>query len=216
MAYIDGLCKTHEFVLIQEHWLFVDNIDRVQNDLTDILCHGTSGMDASIHLIGQPYGGCVILWHKNIGGTVTPINTNSKRLCAVIYKYHGGMILIMNVYMPPDAGLYSINDDYKEVLDEVAAILTCHDGIPAIIGDFNTDFRRTWSQNTISLAEFIDQNLRERVASYNTGDQFTYESMANDSRSYIDHRSIMYYTMSTIICQIIILYTCVLMLMWNI
>ena len=46
------VCVSHEFVLIQEHWLFVDNIDRFQNELTDIICHGTSGMDASIQLIG--------------------------------------------------------------------------------------------------------------------------------------------------------------------
>ena len=53
-------------------------------------------------VLGRRYGGCAIIWKRSVTCTVTPIDTNSKRLRAVPVKEDVFEFIIFSVYMPCD------------------------------------------------------------------------------------------------------------------
>ena len=80
--YVQSLLQSCDICLIQEHWLFRENLDSlIISD--DLLSVGVSGMDSSILLSGHPFGGCGILYRKSLSSVVRKIFTDSKRLCAI-------------------------------------------------------------------------------------------------------------------------------------
>ena len=105
LAYIDSLISAHDFVFIQETWLCEDRLDIFSNNINNVLSHGVSGMDSNQPLIGRPYGGCSIIWKRDIAGTITPIETISKRICCIMYCFNNVNILLINVYMPYDSNI---------------------------------------------------------------------------------------------------------------
>ena len=62
--YVSKLIQQHDFVLLQEHWLYENQFHRINNiECTDkILSHNVSAMDSSVFHNGRGYGGCSILW----------------------------------------------------------------------------------------------------------------------------------------------------------
>ena len=91
---IQELINEYQFVMLQEHWLFNEQLGQLQDDFSNINIHGVSGMDPEVPLMGRPYGGCCILCHRHLSGTVTPIATNSKRLFCVLYDTGTVKILV--------------------------------------------------------------------------------------------------------------------------
>ena len=55
------LCKSHEFVLLQEHFLFHNQMDKF-SAIPGTCFHAVARMPSSILLIGRPYGGLVVLY----------------------------------------------------------------------------------------------------------------------------------------------------------
>ena len=187
LDYIQELCNEHDFVLLQEHWLLNDKIPEISNKLNNVVIHGISGMVDSEPLIGRPYGGCAILWRKDIPFNITPVYTGSKRLCAVKLTGINTNILLFNVYMPCDT--LSNSEEYESVLSDVNDTANNNNVTRIIIGgDFNTDFQRKRSSHTKSLSTFMkdeciecpDENIEE-------GFSHTFESKSDGTRSNIDH-----------------------------
>ena len=54
------LCNAHSFVLVQEHWLYNNQLDKFSG-IPGTCFHAISGMPSNILLTGRPYGGCAIL-----------------------------------------------------------------------------------------------------------------------------------------------------------
>ena len=86
MEYIGSMMKSCDFLFVQEHWLVGERLHIFSNEINGIACHGVSGMDSSKPHVGRPYGGCSVLWKSDIAGTITPIQTQSKRLCCLLYE----------------------------------------------------------------------------------------------------------------------------------
>jgi len=59
-----------------------------------------SGFDNSEILSGRPFGGCAILWPSDIRAHIEPVNTNSRRICAVCMRTDSWSVLFINVYIP--------------------------------------------------------------------------------------------------------------------
>ena len=55
-----------DILLIQECWLLPSNMQRLGDIHADYLFHGKSGMRDTELLVGRPYGGVAILWHKKL------------------------------------------------------------------------------------------------------------------------------------------------------
>ena len=196
-AYIDSLISAHDFVFIQETWLCEDRLDIFSKNIDNGLSHGVSGMDSNQPLIGRPYGDCSIISKKDIAGTLTPIETISKRICCIMYCFNNVNLLLINVYMPCDSNSKVDNFDYQDVLCELRRI--CEQVTSSIIllgGDFNTDIARSKSFNTNNFEEFLEkenekkEKEKEKVNFMNhvlSDIDFTYESKVNGERSIFDH-----------------------------
>ena len=100
-------------------------------------------MDSSKPLVGRPYGGCSVIWKSDIAGTITPIQTQSKRLCCLLYECNDNNIFIFIVYMPVNDPHRSCGE-YEEILDEISGVLQQYDNTMVIRGgDLNTDLTRS-------------------------------------------------------------------------
>lgn len=189
--YIRDLLPNSSFLLLQEHWLFDKQLDKLRADLgKNFLLVGASGMDSNSLLHGRPYGGVAIAWHENFSGVVTPVDFESKRVCGITIKVDGleDIILVLNIYMPTDGGQQS-RQEFQNTLMEASALLHAHVTPNVIIGgDFNTDLGRVQSQHRLALLDFMrEENLLFGVHHDVSQVDFTYESKSNGCKSLIDH-----------------------------
>ena len=53
LAYIQELVDKYQFDMIQEHWLYNEQMGQLQNEFNDIGIHGVSGMDSDVPLLGR-------------------------------------------------------------------------------------------------------------------------------------------------------------------
>ena len=91
------LLHTCDIVLIQEHWLFRENLNSLNID-SQFIHHGVSGMDSATLLAGRPYGGCAFLIRKSLVSHICQVNFNSQRLCAIKIVNNDFITLVVNVY----------------------------------------------------------------------------------------------------------------------
>ena len=185
--YLREISSVYDFVLLQETWLYEDT-NFFDKNLQGFSSYTISGMDASKVNYGRPYGGCAILWKEDLLVSVTPVSTSSNRLCGVIIKNFDYSILVFNVYMPCDSGCQIDNEQYSEILLEIAMLYEKSDVQYVVIGgDFNTDFSRN-SPVCQRLRTFLTEECMccvSLVDRFNI--DYTFESMANGSKSLIDH-----------------------------
>jgi len=81
---IQQLCEKHDLVVLQEHWLFPNELPLLSGVHADFWSYGSSAMDMSNKiLVGRPYGGTAILYRKSIADHIAVVPTNDPRLTAV-------------------------------------------------------------------------------------------------------------------------------------
>ena len=190
--YMKCILANCDFLLVQEHWLLQNDIKpKFEKHLNNINVTGVSGMDSTKLLCGRPYGGCSIVWHKNLNCHVVPLEIFCKRCCGMIITINDIKMLLFNVYMPCDTESDIANiEEYNSILDHITGICSINTDITKVIigGDLNTDLIRDRSLHTDSLVNFMSSEcfhacLYESVSSVD----FTYESSVNGTRSTIDH-----------------------------
>jgi len=79
------LLSSCDFLLMHEHMLAESQLSVLNDISVDHLAHGISGFDNHSVLTGRPYGGCSIFWRKNISGNISVVNTNSNRVCVLLF-----------------------------------------------------------------------------------------------------------------------------------
>ena len=65
ILYVKKLLKDFDLLLIQEHWLFTENLSLL-NVKSDFSSFGISGMENTVFLTGRSYGGCGFLIRKSL------------------------------------------------------------------------------------------------------------------------------------------------------
>ena len=70
------------------------------------------GFDKSDVLLGRPYGGCATLWRSNIRAHIEPVNTNSRRICAICMRTDSWSVLFITVGTPYEDGEQR-SDDFR-------------------------------------------------------------------------------------------------------
>lgn len=186
ITYINRLKTNCDFILLQEHWLHESQLNMLENEL-DMYVHAISGMDSYSMHVGRPSGGCAILWRKDLGITVTPINSDSKRLCCSIVECDNLSFLLACVYMPCDTSV-SLNNanEFSNLLCDIMVTSQLYNMHQIVIaGDLNTDFSRPDSYHTKVIEEFMDENSL-KLCTINNID-YSYESKINGVRSHLDH-----------------------------
>ena len=185
--YVKEIFLQSDILLLQETWLFNFEHKKFTNIIPNCQFYAISSMDeADIKRKGRPFGGCAILWKKNMTVAITPVNTTSPRICAVEVKSNQIKLLLITVYMPNDNDSNDINMLYGDVLSEISSIISNYEHDIIISGDFNVDYNRINSQNLNLLKQFVHLEELECVTLKITQNNFTREDTLG-SRSFIDH-----------------------------
>lgn len=155
-AYILYLLTMCDVLFIQEHWLSDSQLSIFNSINSDFVSCGVSGFGNDDVLRGRPFGGCAILWRKNINAVFSVLNTDSRRVCSVLIDNHVHKVLCFNVYLP-----YEVDDvaeeEFNFQLRAIANIIEEYSDAYAIVaGDFNVDLARNW-HHTDLLNEFCDE-----------------------------------------------------------
>lgn len=188
LLYVNKMMQNHDIMLIQEHWLHNEQLTILQSEMDNVCVHGISGMHNSTLLHGRPFGGCAILWRRDLKCSVTPVSMATTRACGAIMSMEGLKLLIISVYMPTDSGSANI-EQYKDTLNVISATMnTCDISNVIIGGDFNADLARTQSQSTRLLNKFVESEalVLGNLLSFSDCD-YTFESKASGARSIVDH-----------------------------
>ena len=84
IEYIRDLMKTNDILFVQEHWYMTSQFTDLESQIDNVHVIGISGMDDNELLYGRPYGGCAIIYDKQLKCTVTPVTQDSKCCMAVV------------------------------------------------------------------------------------------------------------------------------------
>ena len=121
---IAELCSLSHIVCLQEHWLMPHELSLLSNISADFLATGSSAMilDKDV-IVGRPYGGTGILYHKSLSLLITVIDTGHPRLTAVIVAHSFcGPTLVVSAYLPTD---YGDSDSLEDYISSAQASLHC-------------------------------------------------------------------------------------------
>ena len=76
LSFIKFLLEKCDILLVQEHWLFNNNISYLISSMNNVNVFGCSGMDENELVCGRPYGGCAIVWKRDIGAIFEPVESS--------------------------------------------------------------------------------------------------------------------------------------------
>ena len=144
--YVNEVFMQSDLLLLQETWLYNFEHSNFNKFIPNCQYYAVSSMgEAELQRRGRPFGGCAILWKRNLNLEITPVNSTSPRICAVEVKSNIFKVMLITVYMPNDNDLN--NDLYGDVLSEISSIICNYEHDIIISGDLNVDFTKTNSQN---------------------------------------------------------------------
>ena len=92
------------FIIIQEHWLITEHLHQINNIINqECLSVSVSGMDSSLLHVGQPFGGCSILYRKSLYSCSTPVSVSSNRFCAIKFQDSSFLVFtcLVSIFYPP-------------------------------------------------------------------------------------------------------------------
>ena len=156
--YASKLLSQVDVLLLQEHWLYTENLSLLL-DLDDYCnFHAVCGMNDSQEVIrGRPYGGVAIIWKNQFDKYIEIIPSESKRVCAILIELEQVKCVIVNVYMPCDPRTQNIErvPEFVEVLQAIDSCIVSSGADHVILaGDFNTDFSRNNAHSKL-LSNFV-------------------------------------------------------------
>ena len=165
-GFLNSLLLRCDILFIQEHWLSDKQLSDLNQINTQFLCHAVCGFDNSDILSGRPYGGCAILWRSDLRARIEPVNTGSRRVCAICMRTDSWSVLFINVYMPYEDG-EKRSDDFCSQLTTIEYLIHQHPDCHIVLGgDFNVDFSRNWFHTEL-LTDFCDNLSLEPVYQHN-------------------------------------------------
>ena len=190
--YIRELMNEHDVLFIQEHWRLDEGLSLLECQLQVANVFGKSGMDATRMLTGRPFGGCAVYVKKTLHCTVSPVDTNSRRLFSCILRFPNDVSFLLHcVYMPTDT-CYDVanNELFNDILNEIDFVNVSHENVQHVIiaGDYNTDLEREGSLHTESLLNFCESRNFRICKYFDVANvDFSYSNACMHVTSLIDH-----------------------------
>ena len=83
--------------------------------------------DDAVGRQGIPFGGCAIVWRRNVAVAVNQIHTVCNRVCAVTIAAPTMKLVFMSVYMPVDDNTNQSRMEFQTVLNEIKSIINFYD-----------------------------------------------------------------------------------------
>ena len=109
---ISDLFKEVDILAVQEHWLLSTELGNLASINEEAFYSVVSPMEMDKTVLGRPFSGIAISWHKRFYQFVSTIRTASDRMAAIRITTDLGTILIISVYMPFDYGDEQSLEDY--------------------------------------------------------------------------------------------------------
>ena len=138
----EELSKTIDVVLVQEHWYFDCQLDRIST-VSDRYSGCGKAVDTGNPILPvqmpRGYGGVAILWSKELDHLVVKLPDGGNRIQCI--ALHGKKpLLLVSVYMPCK-GLKGNEEEYKDCLAQLGEIFLKYSSSHMVMigGDFNED-----------------------------------------------------------------------------
>ena len=135
-----SLCLNHDIVMLQEHWLSNNNLNKLNTIHNDFSVVGVSSMESKIEsglLCGRPFGGTAIMWNRSLGSCIKILekdDNNGKYVC-IRLSDDAIDIIITCVYLP----YFRQNNDYivetSLILAHIESILDKYPECSHIVGE---------------------------------------------------------------------------------
>lgn len=189
---IRNLCDKYDVIALQEHWLLPHDIHFLGNIHQEFEYSGKSAVDTSAEILqGRPYGGVAILWRKNLFKSVSVIQCNSVRICAIETAIDHSSVLLINVYMPTDS--YSKKGEsnlveFTDCMGEISAIIeNCATEFVYVLGDFNAHPSGRFGKEMVSYCAEQDWMCADLQYLGMDSNTYTFLSDVYGSTSWLDH-----------------------------
>ena len=136
---INDLCKCHDIVLLQETWVFRNQLPMLSSISNEFVGYGLSSMkdEQQIHT-GRPFGGIAVLWRKSLNKYISIVTYDCDRIVGLKFELNSFGVLFVCVYLPYDC---SDNfDDYMFLLAKISQIIDeFQTPYVYVCGDFNAN-----------------------------------------------------------------------------
>lgn len=185
--YIRELCSDYDIIALQETWLLPEELAFLYSISDEFGCTGISAVDTTTGILrGRPFGGVAILWRKSAFNTVSVVQCNNSRVCAIEIMCNHRSVLVLNAYMPTDEACNLV--EYTDCLSAVSAIIentnieNCY-----ILGDFNAHPTGRFFAELIDFCQEFDWNCVDTELLGLNSDTYTFISDAHGTRRWLDH-----------------------------
>ena len=123
---LEEIFKTTDIVLLQEHWLFHNQLDQI-NDICENICYAAKGVDMSNPVLPtqmpRGYGGIAIIRKKIINHLIHELPEGNERTqCVELKEANGNKFLVVSVYLPAKGGKMA-TEDYLDCIQQLYDIL---------------------------------------------------------------------------------------------
>ena len=182
---ITKLCETASVVFLQETWLCPNELNLLDNVHNQFNSFSLSSVNIQDNvLVGRPYGGISILWHKSYAPCSNIIQYDDDRLMGFSITLQELQYLFLNVYLP-----YFCADneyDYDMYIGKLASIIDSSDAAGVVIlGDFNANPNNSFYSELQQLCTSRDLIISD--TSLLPPNTFTHVNNGSLSRSWLDH-----------------------------
>ena len=140
MPYLRKLCDMNDIVLVSEHWLHSNKMNKFEEVSNDILFCGRSSRVATDESYGlrRGQGGVAVLWKRTLGGVSEIKDVIHDRFCGIrLQTEKGAIVNIISTYLPSQ----SSTEDYDACVDDLSEFIESREAgsINLVGGDFNGD-----------------------------------------------------------------------------
>lgn len=181
------LCEECVVIALQETWLLPDDLGFLSGIDSRFSSTGTSAVDTAVGLLcGRAHGGTALLWDASVFPSVTVINCDNPRVCAIRVVTPERPFIVVCVYMPVNK---SANlPVFTDCIGTVSAISNEYSNEPIyVLGDFNAHPNELFFNELNSICNEFDWVPVDIKLLGITSDTFTYIDAASGSKRWLDH-----------------------------
>ena len=168
VPYMRKLIETNDILLISEHWLHDNKLNRLEEISDNInYCAKSSRYSSSDYYgLRRGQGGVAIIWHKGLKGISEVKSIVYDRVCAVRLQTEcGAVFFIYSVYLPSRGN----PEDYASALDDTIEIIDSRENNSYCIigGDINGDLGSLCGSRSNRMANDRGKLFHEIILRYN-------------------------------------------------
>ena len=191
VTFLSNLCLTNDIIMCQEHWLYPDELWKLEKVNYDFMCVCTSAMgNAAQRGIrrGRPFGGVGFLVRKTLLPFFKCIAKRERFIAVLVAD-----VLFINLYLPCNTGTNDYVENVQCILSDINTVIL-ESGAANVIfgGDFNFQFDNVslgcqiFNKSTSHLRLEVCDSLLS-IDCDNTGGPVTYYQPSTNHSSFIDH-----------------------------